>query len=89
MGAKYYKYDGHKGLRFFKIDGSLDFPDSEKCIMVTVSSGEVKRGRMACVGIYITHKTTMKSNYAFLSQMKECTKKEFNAAKNKILKLLQ
>lgn len=89
MGAKYYKYDGPKGLRFFKLDGSLDFPDSERCVTVTVSSGEVKKGRMACIGIYITRKTTMNNNYAFLSQMKECKEWEFNAAKNKILKLLQ
>lgn len=86
---KYYKYDGHKGLRYFKLDGSKEFPESEKCIQVCVSSGEVKKGRMACIGIYITRKTTMNNNYAFLSQMKECTKREFNAAKNKILNLLQ
>lgn len=86
---KYYKYDGHKGLRYFKLDGSKEFPESEKCIQICVSSGEVKKGRMACIGIYITRKTTMNNNYAFLSQMKECTKREFNAAKNKILNLLQ
>lgn len=89
MASKYYKYDGHKGLRFFKLDGSLDFPDSEKCIQVTVSSGEVKKGRMACVGIQIQRKTSMNGNYAFLSQMKECTKREFEAAKKKVLKLIE
>ena len=89
MAAKYYKYDGHKGLRFFKLDGSLDFPDSERCITVTVSSGEVKKGRMACIGIYIMRKTTMNNNYAFLSQMKECSMHEFETAKRKVLKLIE
>lgn len=89
MASRYYKYDGHKGLRFFKLDGSLDFPDSEKCIQVTVSSGEVKKGRMACVGIQIQRKTSMNGNYSFLSQMKECTKREFEAAKKKVLRLIE
>lgn len=89
MAFKYYKYDGHKGLRFFRLDGSLDFPDSERCIQVTLSSGEVKKGRMACIGIQVTRKTSMNGNYAFLSQMKECTKREFVAAKKKVLKLIE
>jgi hypothetical protein len=88
MKDRYYKYDGHKGLRFFKLQGSLEFPESEKCIQVCVSSGEVKKGRMACIGIYITRKTTMQNNYQFMSAMQECTKKEFEAAKKKVLKLL-
>lgn len=88
MKDRYYKYDGHKGLRFFKLQGSLEFPESEKCIQVCVSSGEVKKGRMACIGISIMRKTSMQGNYAFLSQMKECTKREFEAAKKKVLKLL-
>lgn len=86
MASKYYKYDGHKGLRFFRLDGALDFPDCEKCIQVTLSSGEVKKGRMACIGIQITRKASMNGNYAFLGEMKECTKREYEAAKNKILK---
>lgn len=88
MASKYYKYDGHKGLRFFRLDGSLNFPDSEKCVQVTVSSGDVKKGRMACIGISVMRKTSMHGNYAFLSQMKECAKREFEAAKKKVIKLI-
>jgi len=88
MASKYYKYDGHKGLRYFRLDGGAPFPESEKCVQVTVSSGEVGKGRMACIGVTMMRKASMLGNYAFLNQMKECTKREFETAKKKVLKLI-
>lgn len=85
---KYYKYEGYKGNRFFKINDLANFPESETVIQVCVSPGAIKKGRGHCMGIYMIRRTTMLSNFVFLSEFMECTKDEYETAKEQVLKLL-
>lgn len=85
----YWKYDGNKGLRYFKLDNGIDFPDSEMVIQVCVSPGKAKKGRANCIGIYVIRRLTLLGNYAFSAQLKPTTKREYSAAFKKVLKLVE
>lgn len=85
----YYKYDGNKGLRYFKLNNELNFPDDEKVIQVCLSPGTAKKGRANCIGVYIIRRLTLLGNYGFSAQLNKCTKREYDAAMNKVLKMIQ
>lgn len=84
----YYKYSGNKGERYFKMDNEINFPDNEKVIQVCVSPGSAKKGRANCIGVYVIRRLTLLSNYAFSAQLNKCSKKEYTAALNKVLKMI-
>lgn len=86
MPVTYYKYQGNKGLRYFKMNDTIDFPNNEVVIQVCVSPGTAKKGRANCIGVYVIRRLTLLANYAFSAQLKECSKREYNLALKKILK---
>lgn len=81
----YWKYEGHKGIRYFHLSDTC-----HKVIQVCVDPGELKKGRTNCIGVYLIDRMTMMGNYAYFANpsFKPCSKKEYNAAMNKVLKLL-
>lgn len=84
----YYKYLGHKGERYFKMNETIAFPNDEVVIQVCVSPGKAKVGRANCIGVYMIKRITLLSNYAFSNDLKECSKTEYDAALEKVLKLI-
>jgi len=87
---QYFKYlnEKRKGERYFAIDDKAPFPESERCVQVVLSAGAAKKGRNCCVGIFVIKRMTMLTNYAFLGLI-PCTKKEYDSAFKKGLKLIQ
>jgi hypothetical protein len=84
----YYKYNGNKGERYFRLNNEVNFPDNEMIIQVCVSPGTAKKGRANCIGVYVIRRITLLANYAFSAQLKRCTKREYTTALKKVLKLI-
>lgn len=84
----YYKYLGNKGERYFKLNDQIQFPDNEVVVQVCLSPGKAKTGRPNCIGIYIIKRLTLLGNYAFSAQLNKCTKREYDAAAKKVLKMI-
>jgi hypothetical protein len=84
----YYKYEGFKGKRFFKMKETIDFPNNEVVIQVCLSPGTAKKGRANCIGVYIIRRLTLLGNYAFSNDLKKCSKKEYETALQKVLKIV-
>lgn len=79
----YFKYDGHKGLRYFKTSDT-----DHKVLQVCVNSGEIKKGRTNCIGVYLIDRITLIGNYSFFtSGFAPCTKREFDQNMKRVLKL--
>ena len=72
------------GNRYFRVDF-----DSDVCLQVCLSCGDVKKGKANNFGVYLIGKLTFFTNYLAQSYVLPCTKREFDNQFNKMVKMLK
>ena len=85
-GIKYYRYEGHKGIRYFRVNW-----DQQK-VAQNVVHQDGKRGRPNMKGVYEISWMTWQSNYCHYTtweSIKETTEKLWNYWKGETLKLIR
>jgi hypothetical protein len=72
------------GIRLFAYN-----PNSDHVVQVCMSSGNKKKGRTSCIGIYEVHRATFLNNYFNYKQVQECSKKEYEKAMTTVYQALK
>lgn len=85
---QYYKVrkerNAYLGVRYFKFNYNED-----KCVQVCLFTGDVKKGKSNTFGVYLISKLTLFSNYLATNYIEACTKKQYDDAFNKVVKMLK
>ncbi len=87
-GDQYFKIrkerQDYKGIRYFRFNY-----DTEKVVQVCSFTGDVKKGKSNTFGVYLIHRLTFFTNYLAINYCEPCTKREFEKAFEKTVKMLK